>query len=63
MIKIGRSIFNVETLKGKTEEQIRKEKSGFPDEMIDILIDTLKKDGLIKIKKKKKVEDNKEGGE
>ena len=63
MIRIGRTYFNVETLKGKSEEQIRKEKSGFPDETVDILIDTLKKDGLIKIKKKKKVEDDKEGGE
>ena len=63
MIKIGRSIFNVETLKGKSEEQIRKEKSGFPSETVEKLIEALKKEGLIKIKKKKKVEEEKEGGE
>jgi len=59
MIVNGTS-FNVETLKGKTEAQIRKEKSGKPEDLVEALISALKKEGLLKTRKKKDVE---EGGE
>ena len=59
-MRIGRTGFNLEALKGKTETQIRKELSGFSEEVLDELVKGMKKEGLLKTKKKKDVE---EGGE
>jgi len=53
--------FNSEWLKGKSEAQIRKGLSGYDSDILDELVNELKKKGLLKTKKKKK--DSEEGGE
>lgn len=60
-MKFGKTSFNVDSFKGKTEKQLRERLSGLPSATVDEFIDYMSKEGFVK-KSKKKVED-KEGGE